>query len=196
MTRKRKIAWTVGIVATALVIASGMLVRKIWTGWQKGHRHCFKGTGLGFQAFAKDHFGRYPEHTNGFGDALLLLVRSNYLDVSHVCGPNDGGAVFLAALTNNTDVPEELCSRVYVQGLSADMPKSVCMMYDRKSFPGGDHRYGWGPPIREYITSDGSMSTIGDDRWPQFCYDQIATLIELGFTRKQAEYYFPDAKKR
>jgi len=184
-----------GIAVTALVIAAGLFARKVWTGWQLGHRHCFKGTSNGFRSFANDHFGRYPEHTNGYGDALLMLVRSNYLDVSYICGPNDDGSMFLAALTNGTDVPEEFCSRVYVPGLSEDMPESVCMMYHRKSFPGGDHRYGWGPPVREYITSDGSMSTIGDDRWPQFCREQVATLIELGFTRKQADYYFPDAKQ-
>ncbi|HAV61882.1 MAG TPA: hypothetical protein DCY13_05915, partial [Verrucomicrobiales bacterium] len=132
MTGKRKAVLAAGIVVAGLAIAGGAFAHKIWTGWQQGHRHCFKGTANGFVAFAKDHFGRYPEHTNGFGDALLMLVKSNYLDVSYICGPNDDGSVFLAALTNGTNVPEELCSRVYVQGLSEGMPKSVCMMYDRK----------------------------------------------------------------
>lgn len=195
MIDKKTFGWLVAAVIAALLISGSLFARKVWTGWQQGHRHCFKGTSNGFSSFASDHFGRYPEHTNGFGDALLMLVRSNYLDVSYVCGPNDDGSIFLAALANGTDVPEDLCSRVYVQGLSREMPKSVCMMYDRKSFPGGDHRYGWGPPVREYITSDGSMYTIGDDKWPQFCREQIVTLIELGFTREQAEYYFPDGKK-
>ena len=195
MTGKRKAVLAAGIVVAGLAIAGGAFAHKIWTGWQQGHRHCFKGTANGFVAFAKDHFGRYPEHTNGFGDALLMLVKSNYLDVSYICGPNDDGSVFLAALTNGTNVPEELCSRVYVQGLSEGMPKSVCMMYDRKSFPGGDHGYGWGRPLREYIDNFGTMGTVTDDQWPEFLRQQIRQLIELGFTREQAGYYFPDGKE-
>lgn len=195
MTLRLKGTWLliVGLVAT--IALAGAFAHKLWQGWQLGHRHCFKGTAMGFHAYAEDHQGRYPEHPDGFGDALLLLVKSNYLSVAYICGPNDDGSMLLAALANGTDVPEELCSRVYVQGLSADLPRSVCMMYDRKSFPGGDHGYGWGPPVREYITNHGLMSTIGDDRWPQFSRQQVEILVELGFSRDEAEAYFPEAAK-
>jgi hypothetical protein len=42
---------------------------------------------LGFRLYARDHHGEYPYHTNGFGDALLLLVRSNYTYVAMITAP-------------------------------------------------------------------------------------------------------------
>ena len=37
------------------------------------HAHCIKGGGLGLEGYAHDHGGLYPFHTNGYGDALLLV---------------------------------------------------------------------------------------------------------------------------
>jgi hypothetical protein len=161
-----------------------------------GHKHCIKSTGSALQAFAMANDGKFPAHTNGWGDALLLLVRSNYLDVPFICGPTDDGSVFRQALENGTDVPEELCSRVYVQGLTDDSLNGVCILYDRYSHPGGDHFYQIKrTPVRECLDDYGSMVQIEDKRWPEFSWRQIKLLMERGFTREQAEYYFPAGKE-
>lgn len=196
MTRKRKIIlWSISTLLVAALVGGGLLVLEIRKGMQLAHKHCIKVTGGAFRSYAGDHAGLYPTNPNGFGDALLLLVKSNYVDVAHICGPNDDGRLFLEALTNGTDVVEETCSRVYVQGLGDDLKSPVCMLYDRKSHPGGDHFYGMGQSLREYIDNHGVMGTVTDDRWPEFSRQQVKLLVEFGFTREQAEYYFPDAKQ-
>jgi hypothetical protein len=45
----------------------------------RAHEHCIKQAGLGFRTYAMDHDGRLPYDTNGFGNALLLLVKGGYL---------------------------------------------------------------------------------------------------------------------
>lgn len=199
MTRKRKTLW---IVICLLVVAMSGIAVWLRTQMEQrlahrlhGHQHCIKIAGSAFRAFASDHSGKYPTHTNGWGDALLLMAKSNYVDVAFICGPKDDGRVLRAALQDGMDVPEELCSRVYIQGLSDDMKSIVCMMYDRKSHPGGDHFYGRGRPIREYIDNTGFMGTVTDDRWPEFSRQQVEILVELGFSREEAEAYFPEAAK-
>jgi hypothetical protein len=82
------------------------------------HQHCIKLTGLVFYAYAQEHGGQLPFSTNGFGNALLLLTKGGYLggtnDVTEICGPDDDGHIFKEALTNNSVVPEDQCSRVYI----------------------------------------------------------------------------------
>ena len=69
-------------------------------------------------------------------------------------------------------------------------------MYDRHSHPGGDHFYQIvRRRVRECLDDYGSMSQIEDKRWPEFSRRQIKLLMERGFTREQAEYYFPDGKE-
>src|SRR5688572_977181 len=45
------------------------------------HAHCMKGTGLGLMGYAHEHGGQFPFHTNGYGDALLLLA-DNWWDAA------------------------------------------------------------------------------------------------------------------
>ena len=63
------------------------------------HEHCIKQAGLAFHTYARDHDGRLPYDTNGFGNALLLLVKGGYLgdikgvnSIGPVTGPGDQGA--------------------------------------------------------------------------------------------------------
>src|SRR5204863_4770854 len=37
------------------------------------HAHCIKGGGLGLEGYAYEHGGVFPFHTNGYGDALVLV---------------------------------------------------------------------------------------------------------------------------
>lgn len=70
------------------------------------------------------------------------------------------------------------------------------MQFDRTSFPGGDHFYGLLEPRRESLDGDLSMQSLDDRLWPKFSRHSVERLMELGFSRADAEAYFPDAKQR
>ena len=161
----------IGKARRALLIAGGFIALVVCAGaaWVhhlgKVHRHCIKIAGMDFSEYAKQHGGVFPYNTNGFGDALLLLVRDRPYDVAFICGPGDDGHVLSNALAHGLHVPEEQCSRVYVQGLSETNDPGICILFDRRSVPGGDHFYGSGKPVREVCMLDGFMQTVPDARW-------------------------------
>ncbi len=158
------------------------------------HQHCIKATGIAFRQYAEEHNGKLPYHTNGFGDALLLLVSDQYLsEVRYLCGPNDQGEELQTALHSGTDVPESACSRVYVQGLDQTNDSAICILFDRRSVRGGDHRNGFGPKLREVCLLDGSMQTIPDDRWPEFVRKQIELLVVAGIDAKTAHALYAES---
>jgi len=141
-------------------------------------------------------------HTNGFGDALVLLVAEGYDDGRHLVGVDDDAGWLRAAATNHTDVPEELCTRIYVQGLKEDCDRGIAILFDRYAVRGGDHFRGVRklPYLREVWLLGGSMQTISIDRWSAFARDQIELLVKGGVSRKTAEAYYqptldPDAKR-
>jgi hypothetical protein len=144
--------------------------------------------------YASDHAGALPYSTNGFGDALLLLVKGEYLPtVANICGPGDDGHVLSNALAQGLHVPEEQCSRVYLQGLSETNDPGLCVLFDRRSVPGGDPFDGWGKPLREVRLLDGSMQAISDEQWPEFSRRQVELLTAAGFSRRKALQYYPEA---
>jgi hypothetical protein len=100
------------------------------------------------------------------------------------------------ALELGLPVPEEQCSRVYVQGLTETNNPGLCILFDRRSVPGGDHFYGTGRPVRETCDLCGTMRSISDEEWPEFCRDQVNLLVADGWTREQALRYYPDAVPR
>jgi len=56
----------------------------------KVHQHCIKITGMAFSKYSDAHGGALPFSTNGFGDALLLLVKEGHLPtVAFICRPGD-----------------------------------------------------------------------------------------------------------
>jgi len=188
--KSRVLKWSM-FGGVGLLVAVGVLVGTWFRHLGKVHRHCIKVTGSAFLLYAQDHSGTLPFHTNGFGDALLLLVRGEYLPgVAWICGPGDDGTVFSNALVRGSHVPEEQCSRVYVQGLTETNDPMICILFDRRSAPGGDHSYGWGRPVREACMLDGSMESISDERWPEFCRRQIDLLVAAGWTRERAQQYY------
>jgi hypothetical protein len=161
----------------------------------KVHRHCIQGAGLAFRVYADKHQGNYPVHTNGFGDALLLLVKEGCLeDVHTLCGPLDDGHVLREALTNGLPVPEAQCTRVYVQGLSMHDDSELCLLFDRDSHRGGDHSYGTGKPLREVLMADAMFTRIIDEKWPAFVSNQVRLLKAKGVTLEQIRRYYPEGK--
>ena len=157
------------------------------------HEHCSKGTGLALHLYASDHEGRYPFHTNGFGDAILLVLKENPSeDVRLFTAPGDDGRMFKGCLEKGLDVPEEKCTRIYIQGLSEENAQDdVVMMFDKYPTPGGDHfRRPWGPLIRDVIMCDGHVQFMPEERWPAFAKEQIERLVKLGFKRPELEKLF------
>lgn len=191
VSRRVKIFGSIAVSLLVLVVCLGV----VWFHYLgKVHQHCIKATGVAFRMYSEDHGGVLPYSTNGFGDALLLLVKEGYIPgVAFICGPGDDGHILSDALVQGVDVPEEQCSRVYVQGLSETNDPNICILFDRRSVRGGDHGYGWGPPLREACMLDGSMKAILDGQWPEFSREQIDLLVSAGFTRQKALEYYPAA---
>ncbi|MGV3774623.1 MAG: hypothetical protein ACO1QB_17115, partial [Verrucomicrobiales bacterium] len=82
------------------------------------HEHCIKIAGSAFRNYATDHEGQFPYHTNGFGNALLLMVGEGYFgdingsySVNYLTAPGDNGEVYRRALQTDEAIPEEKCSR-------------------------------------------------------------------------------------
>src|SRR5215510_15404800 len=98
-----------------------------------GHAHCIAAAGSTLSLYANKHEGRFPFHTNGFGDALILLLRwTGDLNPYFITGANDDGRIFRNALVNGTDVREELCSRIYIQGLAQSNDGRIAILFDKR----------------------------------------------------------------
>jgi len=159
------------------------------------HRHCIKQASMFFGMYSSEHQGQLPISTNGFGDALLILAREDPTSIHSLCGPDDEGHIFKEALQNNSVVPEDQCSRVYIQGLWETNDPQICILFDRISCKGGDHfRSPWGHRVRELCLLDGSMQVIRDEDWPEFSRRQVKLLVAAGFTRTNALHFYPAAK--
>ena len=162
------------------------------------HEHCIKVAGSAFRMYALDHHGDFPSHTNGFGNALLLLVNGEYLgdpNYKHVTGPitgpGDDGSLFRRALKTGERIPEQACSRIYIQGLSESNNPNIAILWDKKPTRGGDHfRKPWGPLLHEVCLLDGSMQIISEKRWPEFVSNQVALLVRDGIPETTAMRYY------
>jgi hypothetical protein len=165
------------------------------------HEHCIKNTGLALRIYSTDHGGHFPFHTNGFGNALLLLIGEGSLgdtngvySVNFLTGPGDNGDVFRKALKTGEAIPEEKCSRIYIQGLSETNNPQIALVFDKKPTRGGDHfRRPWGPYLREVCMLDGSMEVVREEKWPAFASNQVELLVQEGIPRARAEHYYPTA---
>ncbi len=165
------------------------------------HQHCIATAGVAFRMYSRDHYGHLPFSTNGFGNALLLLAdadsTNDYLGgtVANICGPGDDGHLYREALKNHSVLPEDKCSRVYIQGLSESNDPQICILFDRNSCRGGDHfRSPWGRRVREICMLDGSWEAIRDEDWPEFSRKQVELLIAAGFSRTNALHFYPAAQ--
>jgi hypothetical protein len=164
-----------------------------------GHAHCIAVGGLSFRSYATDHHGKFPYHTNGYGDALLLMT--NEIGEAWFCvnGPGYDDEPFLRALATGSHLDEKDCGRVYVQGLSDSDNPEIALLFDKLPTPGGDHchflRRLRAPLVREVAMVDGSHKTVRESDWPEFSRKQIELLVAAGIPPKEAEkLYATDGK--
>ena len=183
----------------ALAVAVAIYVRSnpiIFNESFFGHAHCIKQSGVDLVMWADEHGGRFPFHTNGYGDALLTVGSNSFL--ASFTGPGYDTRVFEEAIANGGDVAEERCGRVYIQGLWNTNDSQIAILFDKVSSP-GDHRGGfrrlWAPFGREVGYLGGNMQFIRDPEWPAFAAKQIKLLEAAGIPRTESERLYSSAVK-
>ena len=160
-----------------------------------GHAHCWKMADGYLAQYAQEHGGRFPFHTNGYGDAILLIP-----DVWLGCfsGPGYNTRAWEEARKTGGNVPEDQCGRVYVQGLSSTNDPGIVLLFD-KIPTAGDHKHSFGrigaPLVREVVTI-GGVDIIPESEWPAMCKRQIELLVAAGIASDQAESYYSEKVKK
>jgi len=159
------------------------------------HAHCMPQAGLSLRTYALDHGGQFPTHTNGYGDALLLLGQEG--PYYFLTGPGHDTRVFEKAWASKSNVDEALCGRVYVQGLSETNDPRIVTLFDKVAAP-PDHvhfpRRLWAGFVREVCFIHGSWRSVSVRLWPAFASEQIDLLVEAGFTREHAQKLHDEIK--
>lgn len=162
------------------------------------HGHCIKGIGLAFYSYANDNDGKFPAHTNGYGDALLLMME--YVGSTKLLtGPCYSEAVFERARTAKADVPEVECGRVLVEGLSTNSNPEIFLLFDKQPTCGGDHSHLWTkmfrPLGREVWLAGSGMRFIPESQWAETARKQIELLVEAGIPRERAVALYTEKPK-
>lgn len=196
-TRKRilRIALTVMLTGLVVLVAAFVQIRGTV------HQHCIKMLGTQLRIYAEEFDGKYPAHTNGFGDAIVACFKhsgmTNQLEARLFTAPGDDGSLLMESLRTGTHLPEDRCSRAYVQGLKETSAPTICLMFDRYPTRGGDHFHTpWARWLREVCMADGSMQIVLEQNWPKFRADQIELLVATGIPRQTAEkLYAPYPRK-
>jgi len=163
------------------------------------HAHCIPQASTAFSCYARDNFGRFPTHTNGYGDALLLLVPT-YISWSILTGPGDYDAdAGKQWKQSGVNVPESKCGRVYVQGFTETNNPAIAILFDKVPTPGGDHCHGLkrlsALLCRDVLLLSGSRETIPESQWPEFSKKQIELLVKAGYDRTDAEQLYAEKGK-
>jgi hypothetical protein len=159
------------------------------------HAHCWKMAHGYLLQYAEEHAGRFPFHTNGYGDAVLLIP-----DVWLGCfsGPGYDTRAWEEARKTGGDVPEDRCGRVYVQGLSATNDPDIVLLFD-KIPTAGDHKHFLsriGAPLEREVVTIGGVEIVPESQWPVISKRQIELLVAAGFARDQAESYYSERPKK
>jgi hypothetical protein len=160
-----------------------------------GHAHCWRMAGGYLKQYAHENDGRFPFHTNGYGDAVLLIP-----DVWLGCfsAPDYDTKAWEEAQRTGGDVPEDQCGRVYVQGLSVTNDPDIILLFDKTPNP-GDHRHFFrriGAPLVREVVKIGDAEIIPESEWPAIAKKQIELLVAAGIAREEAEMYYSENRKK
>lgn len=202
MTTRPKLGWLSLATGLLIAFAVGLAVYLrfnplVFNESFFGHAHCIKAAGLSLLMWAEDHGGQLPVHPNGCGDALLMMT--NYvLVLGPITGPGYDTRIFEEATATKGNVKEELCGRVYVQGLSNTNSGEIAVLFDKLASP-GDHLHGfrrlWSPFGREVGYLNGSIQFIPNPEWPVFANKQIMLLEAAGIPRSEGERLYSSIVK-
>ena len=155
------------------------------------HAHCIKAAGLTLHQWADEHEGKFPYHPKGYPNALLLLDDGCYHTLT---GPGYDAAAFHEAKRTGSELREEDCGRVYIQGLTAKSNHEIALLFDKIPTPGGDHAHFpermWRPLGREIWLVGGGQRFIEESEWQTFASTQIDLLVKEGVDRREAERLF------
>lgn len=154
------------------------------------HERCINQATSSLNIHATENRGIFPYHTNGFGDAILLV---EHAWLPSFTGPGYSVEVFEQARNTSANVPEDECGRIYVQGLSKTNGARIAIIFDRHPSP-GDHTHGFArfcaQPVREVGFIDGSMRVIPAGEWSAFVAEQVELLVSVGFSGELAQSYY------
>lgn len=173
------------VLLTAWYVHAHPLVfnESFWT-----HAHCMKIGYFALLDYADSHDGKFPQHSGGYGNALLLLREDDYLFVT---GPGYDVAPFREAKRTGAELAEHDCGRVYVQGLTRKSDSRIVILFDKLPTPGGDHCHIiarlLAPLGREVTNVSGEMQFIQERNWSEFSVQQVELLVGAGFPRAEAE---------
>ncbi|MCC6819741.1 MAG: hypothetical protein V9H26_08845 [Verrucomicrobiota bacterium] len=191
--------WLFASIVTA--VACGVYIRThplVFNESFFSHAHCMPQALGALNQYAVEHFGKFPTHTNGYGDALLLLV-PEYTPWSILTGPGYDAAADKQWKQIAANVPESECGRDYVQGLTTSKNPEIAMLFDKIPTPGGDHCHLltrlWTPLKREVGFVRGDFRAVRESKWPEFAKNQIELLVKDGFDRAAAEALYAEKGK-
>jgi hypothetical protein len=199
MNRTRKLAVVVlvllfvGVVSAIYYVRSHPLVfnESLWQ-----HAHCMKQAGMALRIYASQNNGRFPNHPNGYGDALLMM--SPHPGEWHcLTGPGYNTSAFAAALASGGDVDESRCGRVYVQGLNEANDPRIALLFDKVAAPDDHCQFPyrlWAGFVREVCFVDATSRAVPVEQWAGFAREQIDLLVAAGLTREQAEKLYAEVK--
>lgn len=191
-----KIALAAGVAVVVLAVLYVKLHPLVFNESLWSHAHCMPQTASLFYVYADKHEGAFPYHTNGYGNALLMLAPDRtFFDL--LTGPGFDASVFEEALASKGHVDERRCGRVYVQGLSRTNDPRIALLFDKVAAP-PDHCHFpyrlWSRFVHEALLVGGDWRQVPVAEWPQFVHDQIELLVQAGFTRKHARELYDQAK--
>src|SRR5579864_4778568 len=114
---RRACLWFFAVVVVLVVVFLATHPEALSGVYWEHHKHCIKFSGMALRQYADDHGGRFPYDSLGYPQALLLLDEECYHALT---GPGYDATPLRRAKQEGTDLAEEECGRVYVQGLTID----------------------------------------------------------------------------
>jgi hypothetical protein len=114
-------------------------------------------------------------------------------------GPGYDATPLREAKETGSDLPEEECGRVYIQGLTKKINPEIAVLFDKLPTPGGDHcplpfRL-WASLGREVLYIGWGQSFVLERDWPEFTRKQVELLVQEGMERQEAERLYASKPK-
>ena len=160
------------------------------------HAHCMAAVYIGLSFYAGENNGIYPYSSKGYADGLEL-TSEKYPCPWMLTGP--GYTEKIPDKLRKNNIPENMCGRVYIQGLKQDDDGDIAIVFDKLATPGGDHCHllsrMLSPLGREVQCISGQKKFISENQWKDFSKEQIELLVKAGIPKEKAEWYYNQIDK-